>query len=85
MEPTLFMAHGFENYNEEGRLKAKFEGDYFVVGFEDPVAVAHWPKFVISDLTVWVDVGTLHYLRGKTLTLRNLETPAIDSKILVTA
>lgn len=84
MRPTLFLALGFEAY-EEARLIAQFEGEHFLVGYDHPNVVEQWPKFLISNTMVWIDEGTLHHLRGKTLALRILDFPVEHSKILVTA
>src|SRR5688572_22402774 len=72
MQATLFLAHGFEEHDEEGHLTAQFAGDHFIVGYHDSGEAAQWPQFVICESRISIDAGTLDHLRGKTLTLKKL-------------
>jgi hypothetical protein len=90
MQAALFLAHGFEEHDEDGRLTAQFEGDHFIIGYYDSGEVAQWPQFVISESSISIDADTLDHLRGKTLTLKRLDlscdsSPHVFSEILVTA
>lgn len=70
LRATLMFAQSDLEFDDDGAVQARFDGEHLLVGYLKPRQVVRWPRLEIGGHLIAVCPDTLARLDGKKLTLR---------------